>query len=241
MARKMYDATGSAAHLLPKDGQIYAGYDTGSPGIPWSSADMASIPAGAVLLMIDQGYTGSPNPHANIRDCESGAWSLDRAVNRSGWDTARPTLYLGWPDTVNEAWSAGWRGDVWLAAPSATRPSSPPVVPAGINVVSVQWHYPGNWDESVVFDDTWWPTGAGPVNWTEDLMSELATIAQGATGPDVGSAQGLLIARGHPVSVDGQFGPQTDAAVRALQSSRGLAVDGIVGPHTWWSLHNRAG
>jgi len=48
--------------------------------------------------------------------------------------------------------------------------------------------------------------------------------------------QQLLRARGQTVAVDGIFGPQTEAAVRAFQSSRGLAADGIVGPQTWGRL-----
>lgn len=38
------------------------------------------------------------------------------------------------------------------------------------------------------------------------------------------------------VSVDGEFGPETERAVVALQKKQGLHVDGVVGPETWGAL-----
>lgn len=59
---------------------------------------------------------------------------------------------------------------------------------------------------------------------------------EGSTGEDVRTVQYLVTAQGHPTGVDGDFGPLTKAAVEAFQSSRGLGVDGIVGPQTWPQL-----
>jgi peptidoglycan hydrolase-like protein with peptidoglycan-binding domain len=40
-------------------------------------------------------------------------------------------------------------------------------------------------------------------------------------------------------SVDGDFGPMTEAAVKAAQSRYGLEVDGVVGGATWEALLRR--
>ena len=44
-----------------------------------------------------------------------------------------------------------------------------------------------------------------------------------------------------PGSVDGDFGPKTEAAVKAYQQDRGVAADGIVGDQTWWVSAGAAG
>lgn len=60
------------------------------------------------------------------------------------------------------------------------------------------------------------------------------TIKLGDTGTTVKLLQERLNTRGFgPLSLDGDFGPKTDAAVDTFQASEGLAVDGIVGPNTW--------
>lgn len=59
------------------------------------------------------------------------------------------------------------------------------------------------------------------------------TEQEGSTGENVRSVQYLLNAHGSGLAVDGEFGPNTSAAVRAFQAEHGLALDGIVGNQTW--------
>ncbi len=57
-----------------------------------------------------------------------------------------------------------------------------------------------------------------------------------STGAGVRALQQRLKARGWKITVDGEFGPQTDRIVRAFQKEKGLLVDGEVGPLTWNAL-----
>jgi chitosanase len=52
------------------------------------------------------------------------------------------------------------------------------------------------------------------------------------TGERVERLQRALKEAGITIEIDGIFGPQTDAAVRLLQSHKSLAIDGVVGPAT---------
>jgi peptidoglycan hydrolase-like protein with peptidoglycan-binding domain len=69
-----------------------------------------------------------------------------------------------------------------------------------------------------------------------DPIAPFPLVRRGDKVFPVRPLQQLLRARSHPVAVDGIFGPNTEAAVKAFQQSRSLAADGIVGPQTWGKL-----
>lgn len=59
-----------------------------------------------------------------------------------------------------------------------------------------------------------------------------STLNVGSTGSDVANLQKILNAQGANLTVDGQYGPKTQAAVKAYQQANGLTADGIFGPLT---------
>lgn len=54
----------------------------------------------------------------------------------------------------------------------------------------------------------------------------------GDKGDKISSLQKALTAVGYSCTIDGDFGPETEAAVKSLQEKNGLLVDGVVGPKT---------
>jgi peptidoglycan hydrolase-like protein with peptidoglycan-binding domain len=84
---------------------------------------------------------------------------------------------------------------------------------------------------------------AGPQTW-QALPSDPDTpeLSNGSTGTEVSAMQQPLANIGlYAGPIDGVFGPNTEAAVRAYQTSRGIASDGIVGDQTWWVPAGAAG
>lgn len=79
----------------------------------------------------------------------------------------------------------------------------------------------------------------GAKTWAS-LMGAMPLLKKNADDPvDVRRVQALLNVYGATLTVDGDFGGDTDTAVRAFQTRFGLDVDGIVGPATWTALHTR--
>ncbi len=70
--------------------------------------------------------------------------------------------------------------------------------------------------------------------------AQLPQLSRGSTGYWVTEAQLRLIAHGFPLELygaDGIFGKETQAAVIAFQTARGMKADGVIGQETWEALN----
>ena len=84
----------------------------------------------------------------------------------------------------------------------------------------------------------------GKLPWVEYLVKEVRNVVQielsvlqkGSKGEQVKTLQRLLNAFGAKLTVDGDFGSKTYAALRDYQQSNKLVVDGICGEKSWESL-----
>ena len=85
-------------------------------------------------------------------------------------------------------------------------------------------------EDRVVGDRTWQALYSG--------APDKPTVKIGSSGDDVKIVQNVLKMNGfYKGSVDGIFGPITEAAVKKFQTAKGLLpADGIVGPKTWHAL-----
>lgn len=73
----------------------------------------------------------------------------------------------------------------------------------------------------------------------EECIVNIKMLQKGSKGASVKALQTLLIGFGYSCGrwgADGDFGGDTDNAVKSYQKANGLEVDGIVGPATWGKL-----
>lgn len=72
---------------------------------------------------------------------------------------------------------------------------------------------------------------------TQSKKATARELGNGDSGQDVARVQAQLNRKmGAGLAADGDFGPLTDQAVKAFQTSRGLTADGIVGADTYRAL-----
>ena len=88
--------------------------------------------------------------------------------------------------------------------------------------------------DGIVGNNTW--------NKLLNLNPSSEVLRRGSESSAVMFLQRLLLSYLYPIeSLDGDFGPETERAVRAFQGENGLTVDGVVGRNTWNALFNSLG
>lgn len=192
----------------------------------------------------ETGNAGVDNVAASVRArLDKGLWSwvYTNEANLNGQTAALLARGVHWTDRAMFPEPGCY---LWAAAPGTTPGTTPlwcPVPP-----VAVQDRWMGDHDVSTLYVDLT-PKPApkppqpapqpAPVPLEVLFAMNVAQVRQGASGAPVRALQTLLNGwAGDNLTLDGIFGPKTDAAVRAYQHRAGVTVDGVAGPHTWGHL-----
>jgi peptidoglycan hydrolase-like protein with peptidoglycan-binding domain len=220
--RTMYDALDLDA--IPTSAQMVAYY----PHDPRTTGTVARFPKSTVLVTIDN--IGN-HTDCDVLDVEPGAaWPPGSIVDP--WLAAKQakgqtgTIYSNLAN-IGAVRSATRRSFDWWAAEWTNVPHSV----AGS--VATQYEGAGSYDLSLVTDSNWPRPPGKPAPPPAEHWPD---VNEGARGTVVEVIQYLLGAHGHPVTVDGDFGPRTKAAVEAFQRSVRLQPNGGVGSLTWPKL-----
>lgn len=217
MTRRLADTTTPAR--APSGFDLYAGYSNGALIAPSYPGLVARFGPGRVFSI---STNGNPTAVADIYDFENGDYTPSQApaVRRNNPTSAFYSSRSDWDDIAGELARAGLALPRWWAA---TLDGTQHVLGAA----AVQFADRGDYDESVIYDDTWQPQGAhmdpvvdvlctGPAGcWQLTAGGAVNTIA----GDFYGSPDGL------PAGVQAGF----SLPFRALTAR----VDGAAGYTAW--------
>ncbi|MFJ4202599.1 protein kinase [Streptomyces sviceus] len=179
---------------------------------PGLDSPAAAAPTGAGSVTAATPTSSGPSASASPSGKDDSEKKKDEKhkKDKSEVQTAAPEQSSGAPDSTPSAAAAHGGGS---AAPTptatVTKTAAPPATPA-------------------------WISGCTYYSGTE-------LTDYGDKGQRVVQVQCMLTKRGYSVGgsgVDGEFGKDTQSAVKQFQSAKGLEVDGQVGPNTWAALRS---
>ncbi len=247
---------GAQAATLPRppSKSLPSALDLASPYQAQRLCDPVAKPGVLAFAKLFSGHYGlGTSSYGIIRNCNSGvtehsegrAWdwmlSVDKPNEKAVADAV--TAWLSAPDSLGRPGAMArrfgimyiiWNKKMWRAYdPSRGWAPYTGSVPHTDHI-----HFSFSWDGA--YGHTSWWTGKAittidpgpgsaptPTPPTAPATS-YPVLATGSTGPDVVLAQKVVGA-----TPDGQFGPKTEAAVRAWQGAHAVAVTGVVDAPTW--------
>ena len=165
-------------------------------------------------------------------------------LGSGGAQVNMPQVY--WRDigtSVSTAMRHTWRENRIYGRPivpiGQTYQSAPVADIARFRAMAAAWEAPGYswWEWSTTSSRQWAALASRTVSKVNPGDPGWPTLRRGSKGDSVVQAQKLLKAAGNPaLKATGIYDAATVAAVSALQGSRGIAVDGVLGSSTWPSL-----
>lgn len=211
---------------------------------------VAEDPRGSNNVIFNTAYYGRPVSGSSYPWCMVFVWWCFREAGLSalfygGGKTASCTTLMNWAKRKGQWVTAGYRrGDVILfqfdTDDKADHVGICERVEPG-KLICIE----GNTNDEVRYVGrslscvmgAWRPAYADEPE--TGCVVELPELAKGSTGRTVWVMQSLLITWGYDLpqyGADGDFGSETEAAVKRFQRGAGIADDGICGENTWKEL-----
>lgn len=210
----------------------YYGREVSGPAFPWCMAFIwdGFHRCGLSELFLDGGKSAYC-PYVVQWAKEHGQWVTDHYKPGDllfyDWDGDGAADHVGFCVYAGSGTTTGIEGNVSDAVARVRRSSS----------AAMGGYRPAYPDASLP------PQGGAPSGGSADCAVMLPELGRGDIGSAVLSVQVLLIHKWQVScgvdGADGDFGPNTEAAVKAFQRHAGLEADGIVGPITWTALIGR--
>jgi murein L,D-transpeptidase YcbB/YkuD len=210
---------------------MQGGYTAGMATARWAraEADGLGVPS-SLPIYYSADFNADEAQIATVLDFMHGASDAEGSKARVGVYGSYAVVEAAAAAGFTYLWqTSAWSGGQWSEHALLRQVNNDQT----LNGVSIDY------DEAVAQEYGQWVPPGIPTP-TPIAVSARPALTVGASGAWVVTLQrSLMLAGADPKGTDGEFGPNTQAAVRAAQGAFKVSVDGEVGPVTWGVLEAR--